>query len=177
MESKRKMPLILLIALLITATVVSATVMVVVLSRDKTAKVIAPDYAVPEAEKNASEIENADAEDKMPVSEGGGAVSLTYSDQMTLSLSEKKITLLFANPLKSVNDVLLQITVKDNLIAQSGMIKPGFEVNELSTEKGAENMLTTGIYEGIMTAFFYDPESGEKAMVNTSIPVKITVTD
>jgi hypothetical protein len=36
-------------------------------------------------------------------------------------------------------------------------------------------MLSPGGYKGSFSVFYYDPSSGEKAMVNTEIPILVTV--
>ena len=47
----------------------------------------------------------------LEVVQNGGAVGLTYSDKITIDLSEKKATLRFDNPSRSVNSVVLQLKI------------------------------------------------------------------
>ena len=42
---------------------------------------------------------------------------------------------------------------------------------------GAEKKLAAGGYDGKIVVLYYDRTSGEKAMVNTEIPVTVTVTE
>ena len=47
---------------------------------------------------------------------GGGAVSLTYSKDVSVNLSDKNIDLMFANPATSTADMALQLVIKDTVI-------------------------------------------------------------
>ena len=77
-----------------------------------------------EEESNAQAIED-DSGEKLEAEEGGGAVSLTYSNEVTIDLSDKAASLVFANPGKSVQDMVVQIVIDDTVIVQSGTLKPG----------------------------------------------------
>lgn len=136
--------------------------------------VLAPDHA-PEKEEVHAETIPGDSGEKMEQPEGGGAVSLTYSREVAIDLGEKRASLYFANPGKSNQDMLVQIVIQDTVIVQSGTLKPGNQVKELDLLSGADKQLTEGIYEGKFNVLYYDPDSGEKAMVNTEIPITITV--
>ena len=139
---------------------------------DKT--ILAPDYAPQKQEQNAETIPD-DAGEKMENPEGGGAVSLTYSNEVTIDISDKAASLYFANPGKSNQDMVIQIVIQDTVILQSGTLKPGNQVKLLNLLEGAEKMLQPGGYEGKFIVLYYDPISGEKSMVNTEIPITINV--
>lgn len=136
--------------------------------------VLAPDYAPQEEELHAEVIEGDTAE-KMDNPEGGGSVSLTYSRDVSIHLEEETATLLFANPGKSNQDIVLQIVIQDTVIVQSGTLKPGNRVTQLELLETAARKLSEGTYEGNFNVLYYDPETGEKAIVNTEIPISITV--
>ncbi len=142
----------------------------------KKATVLAPDYAPRDTEKNAVSIGD-DGDKKLDQPKGGGAVSLTYAKEVSVSISGKTATLLFANPTKSNQDMVLQLAIDDVVILQSGRLTPGNKVSELSLLDGAEKRLAAGGYHGKFVVLYYDRTSGEKAMVNTEIPVNVTVTD
>ena len=116
-----------------------------------------------------------DSGEKMEKPEGGGAVSLTYSNEVTIDLSDKAAGLYFANPGKSNQDMVLQIVIQDTVILQSGTLSPGHQVKLLNLLEGAEEMLQPGGYEGKFIVLYYDQTSGEKSMVNTEIPITINV--
>ena len=81
-----------------------------------------PDIA-PAVEDNAQP--TGEAEDKMSQAQGGGAVNLTYSDQVTLSLGERILSLQVTNPARSNQSMLLQVVVQGVVVAQSGTLPPG----------------------------------------------------
>lgn len=170
-QENKKKGLLIVLLLLIAAAAIGIAIWAVCFR--KPAVVLAPDYA-PRRETNAEAIEG-DEEEKMEQPEGGGAVSLTYSDKVTVSLSDGMATLMFANPGKSNQNMVLQIVIQDQVILQSGAIEPGNQVTELELLPDAGQMLEPGGYDGTFTIYYYDPDSGEKALVNTEIPIQITV--
>ena len=115
--------------------------------------------------------------DKLETQEGGGAISLTYSTQVEVDLGDGQAHILFQNPARSTQDVVLQLVVgeddQETLVAQSQLIPVGYSLDRMELEEPV--LLTQGGYEGEFRVLSYDPESGEKAVVNTVIPVDITV--
>lgn len=165
----------LLIAILLCITILAVGITVWALFfRDSSVPTLAPDYAPHEMEQNAEAIPD-DTDEKMENPEGGGSVSLTYSNKVTIDLSDKAASLYFANPGKSNQDMVVQIAIQDTVILQSGALIPGQQVKLLDLLEGAEEMLQPGGYEGKFIVLYYDPTSGEKAMVNTEIPITINV--
>ena len=174
-DNKRVFFVILLLFLSI-VTIIAAVVIVLTLQSGNSSSVLAPDYAPRETEKNAESIGD-DGDSKLDQPDGGGAVSLTYAKEVRIRISEKTAQLLFANPTKSNQDMLLQLVINDTVILQSGRLTPGNRVSELELLAGMEKRLSAGGYNGKFVVLYYDRISGEKAMVNTEIPVTVTVTD
>lgn len=172
-ENKKSKPN-LLIPILLIITVIAICVTVWALFFRDSGPALAPDYAPQEEEQNAETIPN-DTGEKMENPEGGGSVSLTYSREVSIDLSDETATLLFANPGKSNQDMVLQIVIQDTVIVQSGTLKPGNQVTALDLLDGAAKKLSAGTYEGNFNVLYYNPETGEKAIVNTEIPITITV--
>ena len=170
----RKITILILILLLITIAAMCVTVWALFFRDSGGQQVLAPDYAPQQQEQNAETIPD-DSGEKMEKPEGGGSVSLTYSNKVTIDISDKAAALYFANPGKSNQDMVIQIAIQDTIILQSGTLSPGNQVKLLNLLEGAETMLQPGGYEGKFIVLYYDQESGEKAMVNTEIPVTITV--
>ena len=82
---------------------------------------------------------------------------------------------MFQNPARSNQDMKLEIVIDGKAIVASGKLEPGYKVDKLSgvdTDK-----LSAGTYEGKFVVSYYNAQSGEKAVVNTEIPVTITVKD
>lgn len=171
-SKKPRQNLFILILLVITIAAVCITVWALFFRDTET--VLAPDYAPQEEEPNAEAIPD-DTDEKLDNPEGGSSVSLTYSRDVSISLSEETASLLFANPGKSNQDMVLQIVVQDEVIVQSGTLKPGNQVKTLDLREGTSEKLSAGTYEGEFVVLYYDPQTGEKSIVNTEIPITITV--
>ncbi len=174
--SKKATMLIIIVLALITVAAVCVTMWALFLRKpsEDDPPILTPDYAPQQKEENAETIPN-DTGDKMEHPEGGGAVSLTYSNQVTIDLSDKAASLYFANPGRSHQDMIVQIAIQDTIILQSGTLTPGHQIKLLKLLDGAEKMLQPGGYEGKFIVLYYDPTTGEKAIVNTEIPVTINV--
>ena len=170
MDKKTK----LIITVLAIVTLLAVGITVWALFFRDTGPTLAPDYAPQEMEQHAESIPD-DEGGKMDTPEGGGSVSLTYSNKVTIDLSDKMASLYFANPGKSNQDMVIQIAIQDTVILQSGTLVPGQQVKLLDLMEGAEKQLSPGGYEGKFIVLYYDQTSGEKAMVNTEIPITITV--
>lgn len=173
MDNKKKTWLVIGILLLV-AVVCLCVAVWALFFRETT--VLAPDYAPQEEEVLAETIPD-DTGEKMEQPQGGGSVSMSYAKEVTISLSGKTAGLYFANPGRSNQDIVLQIVIQDTVVVQTGTLKPGNQVKTLSLIDGAEEQLTEGVYNGHFNVLYYNPQSGEKAIVNTEIPVTITVTN
>lgn len=171
-EKRKKLLIILILLLLLLLMITVGTTLWALFFRDTT-PVLAPDYAPQQSEQNAEQIEGDSNQEKLEQPEGGGAVSLSYSKEVTIDLSEKKAKLLFANPYRSNQDMLIQIVIHDTVILQSGILSPGNRVRQLDLFDNVK--LSEGIYEGKFVIYYYQKDSGEKAMINTEIPLSITV--
>jgi hypothetical protein len=172
-----KKTMIILIAVLAVITLACVTTVIVVLiDRNEPPTILSPDYAPEEEDPNAEKIPD-DNGDKLNAPDGGGAVSLIYTTNVTVDLSDKKATLLFGNPKKSNQDMVIQIVVKGQVIIQSGRITPGNRVTTLDLLHDAPQ-LGAGTYTSENCKFvvlYYDQSSGEKAILNTEIPITVTV--
>lgn len=171
--NKKQIIIVALLSVAVVAFIV--TICVVVFKKDD---VLVPDYAPPVIESNVEKIEG-ETDEKLEAGEGGGAVGLEYSKAVTVDLSDEKAYMVFANPAKSYNSMLLQVVVQDRVIAQSGTLEPGYRISTdgLALVSGAAAMLIPGVYSSDVKFVinYYDPENHEKAILNTEIPITITV--
>ena len=140
--------------------------------------VLKPDYALVPEEENAKP--SNDNMTKLEASENGGAVALIYSDEIEYSLDTDILHLSFTNPSSSTAAVILQIMITNGsgeefLLAESGSLAPGYSVETLGSDKAPDVTLAQGVYTGIMRVLFYNPDTGERAIVNSDIAVHITV--
>lgn len=163
-----------IIAILALISVIAVSVTVWVLCFRNVETELAPDYAPKQEEEYAEKI-SGDTNEKMEQPSGGGSVNLTYSKQVKIDLHNGIANLLFANPGKSNQDVVLQIIIQDNVIVQSNLIKPGNQVKKLKLLNGKSELLSEGTYDGKLNVLYYDPKTAEKAIVNTEIPITVTV--
>lgn len=163
----------LVIIILILFLVVTIGITILALYFRDTTPTLAPDYAPQETEANAEPIDDDASGEKLQQEQGGGAVSLTYSKEVEIGLSENKAKLYFVNPKKSNQDMLLQIVIQDTVIVQSGLLSPGYQVTTLDLFKNVK--LSSGVYEGKFVVYYYQKDTGEKAMLNTEIPLTVTV--
>lgn len=166
---------ILIILLAVGIVVCIAVTMWALFFRNQSQQPIAPDYAPEKKDPNAETMTDDDSS-KMEVPSGGGAISLQYVDHVTIDLSEKKAYLDYSNPSKSTQNIVLQIVIKDNVIAQSGRIDPGYQIKEIPLASGAEKLLSEGVYtDSAFKILSYDPKTGEKSMIDTVAEITVTV--
>ncbi|OGO92846.1 MAG: hypothetical protein A2Y17_10465 [Clostridiales bacterium GWF2_38_85] len=132
----------------------------------------------PQQELNASRVE--DTTDTIDSNTEGGAVSLVYSDKVSIDISDKRVSLYFMNPARSNQDMVIQVIIQRNeneyITARSDLIPPGFLLQKLKLNSVLSEYLQEGIYSGIFNVVYYDPDTGKKASVNTNIPIEISVT-
>ena len=137
---------------------------------------ISPDYPPQGIESNQTPIDGDDG-GKLDSPEGGGAINVTYGTAATVDLSEKTVTIYYANPNASNQNVSILIMVNDLVVAKSDLIMPGNQVSKLELQKEAASRLQVGGYNAELVVRAYDPESGEKAMVDTKGELTLTVTE
>lgn len=123
--------------------------------------------------------ENDNEQEYRPV-EDGGYVSMAYQLMATLDQSTGKIKIYFKNPGRSNHNVSVALYVvsgdDEYKIAESGVIQPGYKLTELDY-KGDNIVLKEGIYNCKYLVSYYNPKTGERAVVESEIVnVKLTVT-
>ena len=171
-EAKKKRRNAILIILLLAVSVAAINVSVWAVWFRQTAAEPA-DYAPQQADQNAEPIEDEPPGEQLDAPGGGGAVSLTYAKEVTLNLNTKEAAILFQNPSKSNQDMAIQLVIDGKVIAQSKKLTAGYKLNKL-TEVDTDK-LTAGVYEGKFIVLYYNTDTGEKAIINTEIPLRITV--
>ena len=170
-KSDRKSRWIILLLLLLLLIAIGVTLWALFF-REETA--LTPDYAPRREDKYAQSLDDQ-GDEKLEQVQGGGAVSLTYSTKVTVTLDDGMASVYFANPSKSNQDMVLQLVVQDVILAQSGKLSPGKQLDTLELLEGAASRLQPGGYNGQFVVLFYQPDTGEKTIVNTEIPVDVTV--
>lgn len=169
-KKKRWMLAALILLLLLLITSCSVTVWSIFFRDTPT---LAPDYAPQEIEPNATPTPDSDKEnEKLEQEQGGGSVSLQYQTEVRVDLSDGMVYFSFTNPHESNQDMVLQVFAKDQLIAQSKLLPPGNSLSQLPLRDGVK--LSAGGYDGKYTAAYYY-ENGEKAIIQTDIPLIVKV--
>ena len=141
-----------------------------------TGKPISPDYPPQGTEANQKPLEGDESE-KMESPQGGGSINVTYNVNATVDLSEGTVSLLYANPQASNQDVAILIMIDDLVVAKSDLISPGNGVDTLTLDEYAKDKLSVGGYDAELVIRAYDPVSGEKAMVDTKGQLSLTVVE
>lgn len=170
-KSDRKSRWIILLLLLLLLIAIGVTLWALFFREETT---LTPDYAPRREDKYAQSLDDQ-GDEKLEQVQGGGAVSLTYSTKVTVTLDDGMASVYFANPSKSNQDMVLQLVVQDVILAQSGKLSPGKQLDTLELLEGAASRLQPGGYNGQFVVLFYQPDTGEKTIVNTEIPVDVTV--
>ena len=132
--------------------------------------IIDPDHPLPTEDVNAETLPD---EGEAAVSdEGGGSVSMIYTLSVNASLSTGTAKIDFRNPSISNHDIAIILYVvsdgKEYPIAQSGLVKAGNSLSTLELFDDAA-ILQEGTYSGKYLVLYYDPVTGEKALVEPEI--------
>lgn len=144
------------------------------------AVVLEPDYATITIDDNAVPMTGSpdEPQERTQVEEGGGSVTISFMDDVRYNLSTGDVSLFYQNPYASTHDVVVQVILisgqNEYLLGQSGLLQPGYEVTHINGA-GTSISLSPGGYTGKLKLLFYDPETGERAIVDTDIPTTITV--
>ena len=125
-----------------------------------------------ETAPDTKESETTESETEKP--SGGGSVSLSYTTTARYTYGESKVSIYFMNPSRSDHDVVLELYAigTENqrvLMAKSGRIPAGTGLEVMTLMDGTPD-LTPGSYRGLYRVLFYDPKTGERAMITTEIP-------
>lgn len=139
-------------------------------------EIITPDYPPRGTEENQQPIEDDNSE-KLESPEGGGAINVTYSTDAVATLSSSTLSVYYANPKASNQNVAILIMIDETVVAKSDLITPGNQVTTLKLEEHAKKLLQPGGYDAQLVVRAYDPESGEKAMIDTKGEITLTVKD
>lgn len=163
-----------LIYIFLILLIILCIVLIVCLLR-KEEKTLIPDYAPGTIDVNA--IKEQDNSKKMEVSNGGGAVSISYSNIVEVNKKNKKIKMYFKNPSSSRESIILELLIingeKEYLIGKTDLLPPGHALYKMNLDTDIK--LSNGGYKGIFRTTYYSEETGEKEIVNSEIEVSIEV--
>jgi hypothetical protein len=112
-------------------------------------------------------------DEKLPQTEGGGAVNISFSTEIQVSLADRMASLRYDNPSSSNQSMVVEVVVQDTVLVRSGYLDPGRGLESLPLEDGIT--LSQGDYNGSFLVFFYDQESRVQASPEVEIPVTVHV--
>lgn len=170
---KNKVIITAILSVVITVAI-CITLWVIFIRDDGGKSQLTPDYPPQSIEGNQKPIDG-DSSQKIPTSNGGGAINVTYAKEMIVNLSNNSISLYYANPNASQQNVTISIMIGEVTVATSGLITPGNMVTELSLESGIKDMLSLGGYNATLLIKAYHPKTNEKAMVDTKAEIIVNV--
>lgn len=142
---------------------------------------VAPDNPIPSVDPNVQVLPSDPSDETHPTSnEGGGTVSMIYKLTAKLTLSDNAISMYFKNPGESNHDVVLELYIVSGedqiLIATSGRLPAGTGLYQMTFDTAAAS-LREGQYQALYKVAYYDPATGERALVESNITdVVLTVT-
>ena len=172
-KTLNKTNIILISALVGIIVFLICTCAYLILAKEET-PVLSPDIAPSSTDKH-SEPMNDGSQGTTETATGGGAASLAYTKKVTIDLSSEKASMMFGNPSKSNQNLIIQVIIQETVISQSGLIEPGNKVTTLELLPKIKNSLSEGVYSGKYLVFAYDRETGEKEKVVMEIPITINV--
>ena len=176
-KDKKRRLLLLLLLLLFLITIVAVSRFLLFRGGEDKSSAVANRIIPPRTEANAEPDGSDGNGKKLTAPEGGGAVSLNYSKEVDIDLSEKRASLMFGNPSGSNQEAVLRLVIGDSVILQSGSLAPGNKVTALDLAEGAAEKLATGVYDGKFVVSFYDRATDRWATLNAEIPVTVAVTE
>ena len=166
--------LLLSMAAVLTAVIIT-TVMLV-----NSPNVVKPDNPLPDVDPDIEPI-GTDDNQSTPANKGSGSVSLVYTKSVSISLASDSATIYYQNPSSSNQSVVLELYVvsedKEYFIGKTGLIPAGNAIYEMDVS-GRDANIRAGTYTGLFRSSYYNPVTGEKAVVGTDITnVTVTVTE
>lgn len=127
---------------------------------------------VPDDDPNGGGQTDDGAGEKTDIEEGGGSVSMIYTLEADLSLASSEIAMYFKNPSNSSHDVVLELYVMNGeepiYVSTSGRIPAGTGLFTMTFDPSKAS-LAMGSYEAQYRVLYYDPNSGERALVESVI--------
>ena len=170
-KKERKIKLIHIVLILL----IALCIVLIVCLLKKNEATLTPDYAPGTIDVNA--IKEQDDGEKMHVSNGGGAVSISYSNIVEVDTKKETLKLYFKNPSSSRESIVLDVIIisgdKEYSIAKSDLLPPGYALYNMNLNDDVK--LNKGGYNGIFRTTYYNEVTGEREIVNSEIEISIEV--
>ncbi len=163
----------IIIAVLVSIILILGGICVSLLSNKEATTPLSPDIAPSYTDKYSEPMDNDDDGEYLEHPEGGGAASIAFTKTAVIDFEKEQASVMFGNPSRSEQDMVIQIVIQDVIIAQSGLITPGNKILTLDLLPNAKDRLDEGLYLGSYIVLFYNRETGKREIVSTEIPINI----
>lgn len=100
-------------------------------------------------------------------------VTITIKEKVTVNVSDDLVELYYDNPSSNVANSRISLVIDDEIIATSGLIKPGYSLYEMHNIN-SEN-LEYGQCTGSLVIDTFNPETGERSIMNNNVEVVVQV--
>lgn len=131
-------------------------------------------YNVPPKDVNAVKVKG-DTPVTVDVEDGKDYGEVTWMQDVELSISGKIATFYFQNPSTSQLNMVVHLVVGDKELAASNLIEPGYELTKITDVDTSG--LEPGVYDGVIRADNYNPETNERSIMATEMEVKVNITE
>lgn len=146
--------------------------------------VLTPEHPMPDKDENSLPVVGDEEDEdgtggggggKVESEVGGGFVSMIFTKQAKVDLSEKTIEMYFVNPHQSNHSITLELYVtfmdQNWLVAKSGRVDAdyGLKVMKFNEKVSLTPTTENRYYVGKYVVRYYDPETGERSIFTTEI--------
>lgn len=149
---------------------------------------IPPEHPMPDRDENSIPVvgdeDSGTGGGRVESEVGGGFVSMIFTKEAEVDLSDAKIDMYFVNPQQSNHSVAIElyVTFMDRhwLVASSGRVDADYGIRAMTFNEKVSLTPTTEqrIYKGKYVVRYYNPDSGERSVFTTEITdVIITVVE
>ena len=120
------------------------------------------------------------SEEEPPVNTLENTMSFKFDETLHIEAATGNVYLNFENPSYSTNKVVISLYSESEggmrtLLAQSKGIEPGYGLTYLTLNHEGYEAINSGVRNGYIVLTAYDSEDDSKAMVDSTLPVKITI--
>ncbi len=119
-----------------------------------------------------------DDEAKEEDSSGTNSLSFRFNETVRIDSKTGNCYLDFRNPSNNPNMLVVSLYAdneSETLIAESGAINPGYGLSYLKLNKDGYAAVKSGVRKGHVLITAYSKETNDKAMVDSELPVQLTI--
>lgn len=126
----------------------------------------------PNEDPSLTKIEGFGSED-LTGREGTQTIDVICAQELTVHTVSRTVELFYQNPASSELDVSLELYVQDNLIASSGIVPAGYQLNSMPLLVQLE--ASGQKYDGRLKTILYDADGNRISYVDSEIEVFVRI--